>query len=142
MGTVTLGMPFDSPSPPDGQPPRSPRPGTNIKGERAIDPSPLSSVLATRLVVPPPWTEERRAEPQADTQPRPVPVPAVPGVPPTAPDRKSTRLNSSHSQISYAVFCLKKKKKKKCHCCRDLACMYLRRRNVAWSSCVSALSSV
>src|SRR2546427_5185669 len=28
----------------------------------------------------------------------------------SAPDRKSTRLNSSHSQISYAVFCLKKKK--------------------------------
>src|SRR2546430_12103027 len=28
-------------------------------------------------------------------------------------DRKSTRLNSSHSQISYAVFCLKKKKDKK-----------------------------
>src|SRR5206468_9590263 len=30
-----------------------------------------------------------------------------------AVDRKSTRLNSSHDQISYAVFCLKKKKKKK-----------------------------
>src|SRR5689334_23385142 len=30
----------------------------------------------------------------------------------TLPDRKSTRLNSSHSSISYAVFCLKKKKKK------------------------------
>src|SRR5262245_64929038 len=29
------------------------------------------------------------------------------------PDRKSTRLNSSHLGISYAVFCLKKKKKKK-----------------------------
>src|SRR2546430_12433221 len=29
----------------------------------------------------------------------------------TGRDRKSTRLNSSHSQISYAVFCLKKKKK-------------------------------
>src|SRR2546430_7458366 len=29
---------------------------------------------------------------------------------PPKPDRKSTRLNSSHSQISYAVFCLKKKK--------------------------------
>src|SRR5690606_41036054 len=28
-------------------------------------------------------------------------------------DRKSTRLNSSHVKISYAVFCLKKKKKKK-----------------------------
>src|SRR5256886_10087406 len=32
-------------------------------------------------------------------------------------DRKSTRLNSSHSQISYAVFCLKKKKQ------RDIACL-------------------
>src|SRR2546427_6001178 len=35
--------------------------------------------------------------------------PQVPG----AQDRKSTRLNSSHSQISYAVFCLKKKKNTK-----------------------------
>src|SRR5437899_9686787 len=33
--------------------------------------------------------------------------------PTTHPDRKSTRLNSSHLGISYAVFCLKKKKKKK-----------------------------
>src|SRR5256885_3280402 len=35
-----------------------------------------------------------------------------PGCPPpaSAPDRKSTRLNSSHLVISYAVFCLKKKK--------------------------------
>src|SRR5690242_21531040 len=31
---------------------------------------------------------------------------------PRARDRKSTRLNSSHMSISYAVFCLKKKKKK------------------------------
>src|SRR5690349_23461256 len=31
------------------------------------------------------------------------------------PDRKSTRLNSSHVEISYAVFCLKKKKKKHEH---------------------------
>src|SRR5205085_12025598 len=31
-------------------------------------------------------------------------------------DRKSTRLNSSHSQISYAVFCLKKKKQTQLHC--------------------------
>src|SRR2546422_4948011 len=30
-------------------------------------------------------------------------------------DRKSTRLNSSHGYISYAVFCLKKKKKQKTH---------------------------
>src|SRR5258708_10857318 len=34
---------------------------------------------------------------------------------PGVPDRKSTRLNSSHQIISYAVFCLKKKKKE----CRD-----------------------
>src|SRR3712207_8163831 len=32
-----------------------------------------------------------------------------------AADRKSTRLNSSHANISYAVFCLKKKKKKLSH---------------------------
>src|SRR3712207_8008477 len=30
-------------------------------------------------------------------------------------DRKSTRLNSSHANISYAVFCLKKKKQSFCH---------------------------
>src|SRR5438034_10437534 len=33
----------------------------------------------------------------------------------STPDRKSTRLNSSHTVISYAVFCLKKKKKKQKH---------------------------
>src|SRR5258707_4542111 len=37
--------------------------------------------------------------------------PAVSGTP-ARRDRKSTRLNSSHANISYAVFCLKKKKKK------------------------------
>src|SRR5208282_6273716 len=36
-----------------------------------------------------------------------------PPAPPDAADRKSTRLNSSHGSISYAVFCLKKKKKTK-----------------------------
>src|SRR5687768_18280901 len=35
--------------------------------------------------------------------------------PPSVKDRKSTRLNSSHGYISYAVFCLKKKKKNKLH---------------------------
>src|SRR2546427_5786629 len=43
------------------------------------------------------------------------PLPDLPPLPeregPGVGDRKSTRLNSSHSQISYAVFCLKKKKK-------------------------------
>src|SRR5438477_6890764 len=43
-------------------------------------------------------------------QTRPVLVVEPPGA---QPDRKSTRLNSSHMSISYAVFCLKKKKKDK-----------------------------
>src|SRR5688572_32664568 len=53
------------------------------------------------------------APPAARTRGSPAATP--PGPPPSGPlgDRKSTRLNSSHSQISYAVFCLKKKKKKK-----------------------------
>src|SRR5690349_22966498 len=47
----------------------------------------------------------------------PLPLLSKPSVAPlmawTTTDRKSTRLNSSHVEISYAVFCLKKKKKKK-----------------------------
>src|SRR3712207_8968645 len=39
---------------------------------------------------------------------------AVVPVAPQPSDRKSTRLNSSHANISYAVFCLKKKKVKIC----------------------------
>src|SRR5215475_15516993 len=50
----------------------------------------------------PGWTSAT-ARPAASPCPRP------------APDRKSTRLNSSHVKISYAVFCLKKKKKKNIH---------------------------
>src|SRR3989449_7945545 len=45
-------------------------------------------------------------------------VTAIPGRPWLGllpPDRKSTRLNSSHGYISYAVFCLKKKKQKRRH---------------------------
>src|SRR2546430_4158275 len=37
-------------------------------------------------------------------------------------DRKSTRLNSSHSQISYAVFCLKKKKTRRCVSPSEVCC--------------------
>src|SRR3712207_8054422 len=50
---------------------------------------------------------------------RPGPAPPMGRAPPAGPtwveelraDRESTRLNSSHANISYAVFCLKKKKK-------------------------------
>src|SRR5256885_9466517 len=40
---------------------------------------------------------------------------SAPSTAPRAKDRKSTRLNSSHLVISYAVFCLKKKKSKHSH---------------------------
>src|SRR3989442_8280991 len=45
----------------------------------------------------------------------PIPVTGDPNQRIDVPDRKSTRLNSSHVRISYAVFCLKKKKKKTLH---------------------------
>src|SRR5688572_31783269 len=61
------------------------------------------------------WEESSGAS--GDARPkskRPRPKDKRPGPKTDLPrDRKSTRLNSSHSQISYAVFCLKKKKKKK-----------------------------
>src|SRR3989475_5521981 len=54
--------------------------------------------------------------PPTASPPRPPSPPSSPrrrwGLAVGGRDRKSTRLNSSHSQISYAVFCLKKKKKK------------------------------
>src|SRR2546429_1470057 len=50
-------------------------------------------------------------------------APPAPAISTSSPDRKSTRLNSSHGYISYAVFCLKKKKKiiQLEHCLRQLA---------------------
>src|SRR2546427_5816675 len=55
--------------------------------------------------------EEERSKDHGATPGKKPSASLLDGVPRT--DRKSTRLNSSHSQISYAVFCLKKKKKKK-----------------------------
>src|SRR6266478_7186427 len=74
-----------------------------------------------------PWRRPARRSREAplDARPRPSPRAAPPqAAPPRRPprrsrsresaDRKSTRLNSRHSQISYAVFCLKKQKKIAC----------------------------
>src|SRR2546430_9955012 len=59
----------------------------------------------------PTWiTSEGLAETVSATAPGTAPWHEVGPVAGSALDRKSTRLNSSHSQISYAVFCLKKKK--------------------------------
>src|SRR5204862_5367479 len=58
----------------------------------------------------------RSAEPGRgadEMQARPRPMAAPRSVTGDEGDRKSTRLNSSHVEISYAVFCLKKKKNKK-----------------------------
>src|SRR2546427_8212710 len=66
-------------------------------GHRSAGAGPLMSARRTALcVVPHPtrWAPPRSRHPLGAGR-----------------DRKSTRLNSSHSQISYAVFCLKKKKK-------------------------------
>src|SRR2546428_8376581 len=56
--------------------------------------------------------EEEGREPPAGPHRRPRHA-GGPGSAADDEDRKSTRLNSSHDQISYAVFCLKKKKKNK-----------------------------
>src|SRR2546427_9480896 len=49
---------------------------------------------------------------------------ADPNYAPMYADRKSTRLNSSHSQISYAVFCLKKKTRDQCRNLRTTSTQY------------------
>src|SRR5206468_8539502 len=63
-----------------------------------------------------PYTTLFRSRPTCSSGPRPPTTPSSrPWPRPPRRDRKSTRLNSSHDQISYAVFCLKKKKKQKIH---------------------------
>src|SRR2546430_4253444 len=66
-------------------------------------PLPISRLESVRLWPCLRMRRAKRAFPPAPCCSRPAPQIA-------ATDRKSTRLNSSHSQISYAVFCLKKKK--------------------------------
>src|SRR2546426_6502412 len=71
---------------------------------------PYTTLFRSRVPRPPRGTGSpgRRAGPACGTRDRPPPRSDA-----GRPDRKSTRLNSSHLVISYAVFCLKKKKKKK-----------------------------
>src|SRR5205085_11062318 len=80
------------------------------------DALPISPEWAPRAARMPP--QIRKSPPRLHQHSRPQsrlrPESRLRPLPPSAAlrDRKSTRLNSSHSQISYAVFCLKKKKKK------------------------------
>src|SRR3712207_7313922 len=59
---------------------------------------------------PAPPAGDRKEEPHGRRDLRPG-LDRAPGAAANDRDRKSTRLNSSHANISYAVFCLKKKKK-------------------------------
>src|SRR5690349_22073886 len=56
--------------------------------------------------------DRAQKRPVADGWGRKTPMSFQPTAPNRTSDRKSTRLNSSHVEISYAVFCLKKKKQK------------------------------
>src|SRR3712207_8707636 len=67
-------------------------------------------IFPGRLHLQPVPRARRRAAAVPHRPPPPVPGRERRGRAPRALDRKSTRLNSSHANISYAVFCLKKKK--------------------------------
>src|SRR3712207_7054139 len=75
----------------------------------------ITKTLGTR-VVPPTLTLTHTVTPETGQGPLPVTHTYTltndsgTDTPVAGPDRKSTRLNSSHANISYAVFCLKKKK--------------------------------
>src|SRR5690606_41387620 len=101
------------------QRPRAPRAPRPFPTRRSSDLAAWAGGQAVAASAPAPVAEEAppptsEPEPEApaeqapaapaapEAQPAPIPVAA-------AVDRKSTRLNSSHVKISYAVFCLKKK---------------------------------
>src|SRR2546422_7731993 len=71
---------------------------------------PLRVLLRAGLDSASPLSTSSKDAPSGTTSFRNTPV-----LPIVSLDRKSTRLNSSHGYISYAVFCLKKKKKKQIH---------------------------
>src|SRR2546422_6995426 len=68
------------------------------------------TTAAREVPIAPPRTLPPRV---ASVPPSTAPAPSAAG---TEIDRKSTRLNSSHGYISYAVFCLKKKKENRKQC--------------------------
>src|SRR5947209_9045795 len=73
--------------------------------------APRASGRTPSRVLPTPILRHRADDLLAELRPDLLEERAVGGRP--AQDRKSTRLNSSHANISYAVFCLKKKNNKK-----------------------------
>src|SRR5882672_12289693 len=77
----------------------------------AETPAPPAPIKWTLIFVRPHAGSRARAWPRRAAPQPPKPPPSPVGARHPARDRKSTRLNSSHTVISYAVFCLKKKTK-------------------------------
>src|SRR2546430_9551812 len=71
---------------------------------------PYTTLFRSVQPVPAPRDEGRGSDEAERMRPQEVEARVFVEPADAAGDRKSTRLNSSHSQISYAVFCLKKKK--------------------------------
>src|SRR5688572_4856016 len=84
------------------------REGDSARERQRTAPPPIPSTLRSPKVPLQPWNGRRVGDQIVRAHARKRVSP-----PPVFEDRKSTRLNSSHSQISYAVFCLKKKTKNK-----------------------------
>src|SRR2546430_3651405 len=84
---------------------------------RSVCPELVTVKVASELTVPCSTPRKSNDGRFAERTPGEIPVPRMLAM---VIDRKSTRLNSSHSQISYAVFCLKKKKTKKKQICTDI----------------------
>src|SRR5207253_7954446 len=76
----------------------------SIQWQRAVVPSCHACPSPTNRTAYPAWVRLTAGVPPGHITMRPPKATIMP------PDRKSTRLNSSHVAISYAVFCLKKKK--------------------------------
>src|SRR2546430_10903655 len=91
---------------------RSRRGGRSAVGARQFGVGARRSCVGARQCRAPTYPRSASSPAPSSAPPRRVPPEpgACPPPPPSSGDRKSTRLNSSHSQISYAVFCLKKKK--------------------------------
>src|SRR2546422_4169030 len=85
-------------------------PSTTSKGARLVSATPLTK-YTTSIGASGSQFHDRKLRPWAAKVPRPWALTMSDRLRLPDTDRKSTRLNSSHGYISYAVFCLKKKKK-------------------------------
>src|SRR2546429_7636157 len=94
-----------------GEPRPVSEPSSESPSENAMEiPAPIEAASPTRNASELCRVANAAANSGASVETEPSISPAKPGCTTCSKDRKSTRLNSSHGYISYAVFCLKKKK--------------------------------